>query len=390
MARPLPGHLPRQDASPPAGGDGGSVERTFRADRGRPSFAGHANDTDLSAQPVDRTGRWLASLTRWVLAHKRLVAVGWLALTLVGFYGAAKVTDALNENFTMPDSASTVTNERIVSRFDSGGATPPLVAVVTLPPGTTASAPAVRADLRGTRAGPRARRPRRSHRVLRLHIRAGLRLRRRPHHVRDRASAVDRGRRRRAERERDQRRDAGARRASRRRRARGRRRGTAHGCRAAGPRGARRGRRSQLPERDAPRRRRGTDRAGVRLRVRTRRRTAADGDRRDPGHAAGRLGAHRADRGQPGRRLPRLADRPRRRDRLRAPDRHALARGTRARAKQRAGDRARRRNRRARGAVQRHHRGDRTALGARAARCRSCARWATAACSSRSRPSPSR
>src|SRR4051795_8364053 len=104
--------------------------------------------TPISAQPVDRTGRWLASLTRWVLVHKRLVAVGWLVVTLVGFYGAAKVTDALNENFTMPDSASTIANERIVSRFDSGGAPPPLVAVVTLPPGTTARAPAVRADLR--------------------------------------------------------------------------------------------------------------------------------------------------------------------------------------------------------------------------------------------------
>ncbi|HMI68536.1 MAG TPA: hypothetical protein VK510_00990, partial [Solirubrobacteraceae bacterium] len=104
--------------------------------------------TPISAQPVDRTGRWLASLTRWVLAHKRLVAVGWIALTLAGFYGAMQVTDALTENFTMPDSASTVTNERIVDRFDSGGATPPLVAVVTLPPGTKASAPAVRADLR--------------------------------------------------------------------------------------------------------------------------------------------------------------------------------------------------------------------------------------------------
>ena len=118
--------------------------------------------TPISPQPIDRTGRWLASLTRWVLAHKRLVAVGWLALTLVGFYGATQVTDALDENFTMPDSASTVTNERIVSRFDSGGATPPLVAVVTLPPGTTASAPAVRADLRAleqdlARAVPGAR-----------------------------------------------------------------------------------------------------------------------------------------------------------------------------------------------------------------------------------------
>src|SRR3954447_7587575 len=118
--------------------------------------------TPISAQPVDRIGRWLAGLTRWVLTHKRLVAVGWLALTLVGVYGAAKVTDGLNENFKMPDSANTITNERIVNRFDSGGATPPLVAVVTLQPGTTASAPAVRADLQAleqdlARAVPGAR-----------------------------------------------------------------------------------------------------------------------------------------------------------------------------------------------------------------------------------------
>src|SRR5918997_6227050 len=58
MARPLPGHLPRQEASPPAGGDGGSTERTFRADRGRPSFSGHANDTDL--RPAGRPHRALA------------------------------------------------------------------------------------------------------------------------------------------------------------------------------------------------------------------------------------------------------------------------------------------------------------------------------------------
>ena len=118
--------------------------------------------TPISAQPVDRTGRWLAGLTRWVLAHRRLVAFGWIALTLAGFYGATRVTGALTENFTMPDSSSTITNERIVSRFDTGGATPPLVAVVTLPPGTTARAPGVRADLRGleqdlARAVPGAR-----------------------------------------------------------------------------------------------------------------------------------------------------------------------------------------------------------------------------------------
>src|SRR4051812_38038066 len=96
--------------------------------------------TPISDQPVDRTGRRLASLTRWVLAHKRLVAVGWLALTLAGFSGPTRVPAALNQTFPMPDSASTVPNERIVSRFASGGGPPPLVAVVTLPRGTTASA----------------------------------------------------------------------------------------------------------------------------------------------------------------------------------------------------------------------------------------------------------
>ena len=62
-----------------------------------------------SAQPADRTGRWLAGLTRWVLAHKRLVAVGWLVLSLIGFYGAAKVTDAMKplelENWSKPDES---------------------------------------------------------------------------------------------------------------------------------------------------------------------------------------------------------------------------------------------------------------------------------------------
>src|SRR3954463_9574834 len=44
MARPWPGHLPRQEASHPTGGDEGSVERTFRAARGRPSSAGHETE----------------------------------------------------------------------------------------------------------------------------------------------------------------------------------------------------------------------------------------------------------------------------------------------------------------------------------------------------------
>jgi putative drug exporter of the RND superfamily len=84
-----------------------------------------------------------------VLAHKRVVVTVWVALTLAGLYSATRVTDALTEDFTMPESAATVTNHEIVDRFGSGGAVPPLVAVVQLPNGARASDPAVRAELRG-------------------------------------------------------------------------------------------------------------------------------------------------------------------------------------------------------------------------------------------------
>ncbi len=87
-------------------------------------------------------------LTRWVLRHKRVIASAWIVLTIAGMFGAARVTDALEGDFSMPASDSFATNARIVERFGSGGATAPLVAVSTLPAGTRAGDPAVRDDLR--------------------------------------------------------------------------------------------------------------------------------------------------------------------------------------------------------------------------------------------------
>jgi RND superfamily putative drug exporter len=88
------------------------------------------------------------SLTRWVLAHKRAVAGFWIVLTLAGMVGAARVTGALDESFSMPESDSFVANEEIARRFASGALTPPLVAVARVPAGRTVQDPAVRADLR--------------------------------------------------------------------------------------------------------------------------------------------------------------------------------------------------------------------------------------------------
>jgi RND superfamily putative drug exporter len=102
----------------------------------------------IAAQSGARGGRGLEAMTRWVLAHKALVATFWVLLTLAGFYGSFKVTDQLDEQFRMPSSDAYAVNEEIAERFDSGGEVTPLVAVATLPEGSSVREPGVRADLR--------------------------------------------------------------------------------------------------------------------------------------------------------------------------------------------------------------------------------------------------
>jgi RND superfamily putative drug exporter len=88
----------------------------------------------------------MTKLTDWVLAHKRIVATFWVLLTAAGFWGAGRVTAALDDQFSMPDSEAFAVNEEIEGRFQTGGAAPPLVAVAELQPGSRAAD--ARADLR--------------------------------------------------------------------------------------------------------------------------------------------------------------------------------------------------------------------------------------------------
>jgi putative drug exporter of the RND superfamily len=90
----------------------------------------------------------LSSLTRWVLAHKRIVVISWIALTLAGMAAAGPATDALEPEFSVPDKEGWETNQVIAQRYgETGGDTAPLVSVVTLPEGETVDSPGVRADL---------------------------------------------------------------------------------------------------------------------------------------------------------------------------------------------------------------------------------------------------
>jgi RND superfamily putative drug exporter len=90
----------------------------------------------------------LSSLTRWVLAHKRIVVGLWVALTIAGMAAAGPATDALEPEFSVPDKEGWETNVAIAERYrGTGGDTAPLVPVVTLPEGESVDSPAVRSDL---------------------------------------------------------------------------------------------------------------------------------------------------------------------------------------------------------------------------------------------------
>jgi RND superfamily putative drug exporter len=90
----------------------------------------------------------MRKINDFVLHHRRLVLLGWLILTIIGFAAAGPASKALDQRFSVPGREGWDTNEQILRTYGSGGESAPLVAVVKLPEGTTASAPAVRAQLR--------------------------------------------------------------------------------------------------------------------------------------------------------------------------------------------------------------------------------------------------
>jgi RND superfamily putative drug exporter len=86
-------------------------------------------------------------IARWVLAHKRLVTLLWIALTVAGVATVNRATQSFSKTFTVPGREGFIANQAIVERFGSGGNNAPLLAVLTLPRGDTVSSPAARAGV---------------------------------------------------------------------------------------------------------------------------------------------------------------------------------------------------------------------------------------------------
>ena len=128
----------------------------------------------------------MITLTRWVLGHKPLVVAVWVTLAVAGVAAIGPADKAFEEQFNIPGKEAFAANSQIAAAYGNGGDVAPLVPVVTLPAGTTVDSPG---RARGPRGGPgegQGRAPGGPDRLVRLHPRPGVRLRRRPHDLRAR------------------------------------------------------------------------------------------------------------------------------------------------------------------------------------------------------------
>ena len=63
----------------------------------------------------------MSSLTRWVLAHKRIVVLTWVVLTIGGIAAAGPATDALDPEFSVPNKEGWETNVAIAQHYRGTG-----------------------------------------------------------------------------------------------------------------------------------------------------------------------------------------------------------------------------------------------------------------------------
>jgi len=91
----------------------------------------------------------MGSFTRWILAHRKLVAGFWIVLTVAGMATAGAATKAMDQKFSVPGQEGWETNQAIARAYrGTGGDGAPLIPVVTLAKGAKVADPGVKGDLK--------------------------------------------------------------------------------------------------------------------------------------------------------------------------------------------------------------------------------------------------
>jgi RND superfamily putative drug exporter len=79
----------------------------------------------------------MKKLTRFALAHRRLVVLAWIALAIAGAVSASSTTNGLSHSVATPGTAGSEANEHIRKRLGLDGNEQPTIAVLQLPAGQT-------------------------------------------------------------------------------------------------------------------------------------------------------------------------------------------------------------------------------------------------------------
>jgi len=91
----------------------------------------------------------VSGLTRWVLAHRRVVVVGWVCVAAAGGALASTTTSRLGKTFDLPGRPSFETGVRLAALYrGEAGGQDPTVPVITAPAGRTLAGPSGRTLLR--------------------------------------------------------------------------------------------------------------------------------------------------------------------------------------------------------------------------------------------------
>jgi RND superfamily putative drug exporter len=113
----------------------------------------------------------MTALTRFVLRHKALVVLFWLAVTAAGIMTVSATTHRMTNSFAMPGPAFR-TDGQIVRLYGNGGSQAPYVPVLTAPAGQRVDISAAhRAVAAAARAVPGSRVARSGPRCQRLPLR---------------------------------------------------------------------------------------------------------------------------------------------------------------------------------------------------------------------------
>jgi RND superfamily putative drug exporter len=82
------------------------------------------------------------TLTRFVLRHRLLVALVWVALAVAGAATAKTTTARLSTSFAFPGQSGYRANQLIAADYHTGGSANPVVVLLTAAPGQSAAGPA--------------------------------------------------------------------------------------------------------------------------------------------------------------------------------------------------------------------------------------------------------